>query len=40
MGAAGRELTQERYSWDAIAQHLVEIYTSVIGSVTAVAASP
>jgi len=39
MGAAGRELARERYSWDAIAQRLVEIYASVIGSVTAMAAS-
>jgi spore coat protein SA len=38
MGAAGRELAQERYSWEAIAQRLVEIYTSAIGSVTATAA--
>jgi phosphatidylinositol alpha-mannosyltransferase len=26
MGAAGRELMQERYAWDAIARRLVEIY--------------
>ena len=30
MWAAGRALAQERYSWDAIAQHLVEIYTAAI----------
>jgi glycosyltransferase involved in cell wall biosynthesis len=26
MGAAGRDLMQERYAWDAIAARLVEIY--------------
>jgi phosphatidylinositol alpha-mannosyltransferase len=31
MGVAGRALAQERYSWGAIAQHLVEIYTAAIG---------
>jgi phosphatidylinositol alpha-mannosyltransferase len=29
MGAAARELAQRRYSWDAIAQRLVEIYGEV-----------
>ena len=31
MGAAGRLLAQERYSWQAIARRLVEIYASVAG---------
>jgi phosphatidylinositol alpha-mannosyltransferase len=31
MGAAGRELAQNRYSWDAIAARLLEIYESVGG---------
>ena len=39
MGAAGRELARERYSWDAIAQRLLEVYASAIESVTAMAAS-
>jgi glycosyltransferase involved in cell wall biosynthesis len=26
MGAAGRELAQSRYAWDAIARRLVDIY--------------
>jgi glycosyltransferase involved in cell wall biosynthesis len=26
MGAAGRELAQSRYAWDAIARRLLEIY--------------
>jgi len=30
MGAAGRELAQERYAWDALAQRLVGIYESLI----------
>jgi phosphatidylinositol alpha-mannosyltransferase len=29
MGLAGRELAQERYSWDAIGRHLLEIYDSL-----------
>jgi glycosyltransferase involved in cell wall biosynthesis len=29
MGAAGRQVAQERYSWDAIAQRLSAIYESV-----------
>jgi glycosyltransferase involved in cell wall biosynthesis len=29
MGAAGRVLAQERYSWEAIARRLVGIYASV-----------
>jgi phosphatidylinositol alpha-mannosyltransferase len=29
LGAAARELAQERYGWDAIAQRLVEIYDAV-----------
>jgi glycosyltransferase involved in cell wall biosynthesis len=28
MGAAGRELMQQRYAWDAIAARLVGIYES------------
>jgi phosphatidylinositol alpha-mannosyltransferase len=39
MGVAGRELAQERYSWDAIARRLVDIYGSVIGDVRAPAAA-
>lgn len=30
MGAAGRALAQERYSWDRIARRLVEIYESLV----------
>jgi glycosyltransferase involved in cell wall biosynthesis len=30
MGAAGRELAQERYAWDALAQRLAGIYESLI----------
>jgi phosphatidylinositol alpha-mannosyltransferase len=30
MGLAGRALAQDHYSWDAIAKHLVEIYTAAI----------
>lgn len=30
MGLAGRRLAQERYSWDAIARRLAEIYASVV----------
>jgi phosphatidylinositol alpha-mannosyltransferase len=39
MGAAGRELAQERYSWDAIAARLLEIYESVSGRAPARAAA-
>jgi phosphatidylinositol alpha-mannosyltransferase len=39
MGAAGRELAQGRYSWDAIARRLIGIYSSVIGGVPAPAAA-
>ncbi len=39
MGAAGRVLAQERYSWEAIARHLVEIYASVTGRAGAPAAA-
>ena len=39
MGVAGRELALERYSWDAIAQRLVEIYTSAIDRVAAMPAA-
>ena len=31
MGAAGRKIAEERYSWDAIAERLVEIYDGVTG---------
>jgi glycosyltransferase involved in cell wall biosynthesis len=37
MGAAGRRLAQERYSWDAIAARLVDIYESVTRTVPAAA---
>src|SRR5947209_6438207 len=37
MGAAGRELAQARYSWDAIARRLVGIYESVTRKPAAVA---
>jgi phosphatidylinositol alpha-mannosyltransferase len=40
MGAAGRELAQDRYSWDAIAARLLEIYESVSGREPARAAAP
>jgi phosphatidylinositol alpha-mannosyltransferase len=33
LGAAGRELAQERYSWDGIAARLVRIYEGVTGRV-------
>jgi glycosyltransferase involved in cell wall biosynthesis len=29
MGAAGRELAQSRYAWDAIARSLLDIYEQV-----------
>jgi glycosyltransferase involved in cell wall biosynthesis len=29
MGAAGRELAQSRYAWDAIARRLLDIYEQV-----------
>jgi hypothetical protein len=29
MGAAGRELAQSRYAWDAIARMLLDIYEQV-----------
>ena len=31
LGAAARRIAQERYSWDAIAQRLLEIYEGVSG---------
>jgi phosphatidylinositol alpha-mannosyltransferase len=37
MGAAGRRLAHERYSWDAIAARLVGIYESVTRTVPAAA---
>jgi phosphatidylinositol alpha-mannosyltransferase len=39
LGAAGRRLAEERYSWDAIAQRLVEIYEAVTGGVALGAAA-
>ncbi len=39
MGAAGRALAQERYSWDAIGRRLVGIYDGVIGRTPAPAAA-
>jgi len=39
MGAAGRALAQERYSWDAIGRRLVGIYDGVIGRTQAPAAA-
>jgi phosphatidyl-myo-inositol alpha-mannosyltransferase len=40
LGAAGRRIAEERYSWDAIAERLVEIYNGVTGRVpTAVLAT-
>ena len=38
MGAAGRVLAQERYSWDAIARRLVQTYEGAIDDVRAPAA--
>ena len=38
MGAAGRVLAQERYSWDAIARRLVQTYQGAIDDVRATAA--
>ena len=35
MGAAARALAQERYSWDAIARRLVEIYGDVTSGLAA-----
>jgi glycosyltransferase involved in cell wall biosynthesis len=29
IGVAGRQLAQDRYAWDAIGRHLVDIYRSV-----------
>jgi glycosyltransferase involved in cell wall biosynthesis len=29
LGAAGRLLAQERYSWDSVGRRLLDIYTSV-----------
>jgi phosphatidylinositol alpha-mannosyltransferase len=39
LGAAGRRLAEERYSWDAIAQRLAEIYEAVTGGVALGAAA-
>jgi len=39
MGAAGRVLAQDRYSWDAIAQRLVRTYEAAIADVHAPAAA-
>jgi phosphatidyl-myo-inositol alpha-mannosyltransferase len=38
LGRAAREIAQEKYSWDGIAQRLAEIYSSLTGSRSAVAA--
>jgi phosphatidylinositol alpha-mannosyltransferase len=38
LGAWARTIAQEKYSWDGIAQRLAEIYTSLAGSRSAVAA--
>jgi phosphatidylinositol alpha-mannosyltransferase len=38
LGRAAREIAQEKYSWDGIAQRLAEIYASLAGSRSAVAA--
>jgi glycosyltransferase involved in cell wall biosynthesis len=38
MGAAGRLLAQVRYSWDAIAQRLLQTYEAAIADVRASAA--
>jgi mannosyltransferase len=35
MGAAGRQLAQARYSWDAIARRLVGIYETITPSAAA-----
>ena len=35
LGAAARELAQERYSWDRIARRLLAVYELVTGKVTA-----
>jgi phosphatidylinositol alpha-mannosyltransferase len=39
MGAAGRVLAQERYSWDAIARRLVQTYEAAIDAMRAPAAA-
>jgi glycosyltransferase involved in cell wall biosynthesis len=38
LGNSARAIAQEKYSWDGIAQRLAEIYTSLTGSRSAVAA--
>ena len=38
LGRAARAIAQEKYSWDGIAQRLAEIYSSLTGSRSAVAA--
>jgi phosphatidylinositol alpha-mannosyltransferase len=38
LGRAAREIAEERYSWDRIAVRLAEIYESLVGSQSAVAA--
>jgi phosphatidylinositol alpha-mannosyltransferase len=38
LGRSARAIVQEKYSWDGIAQRLAEIYTSLAGSRSAVAA--
>jgi glycosyltransferase involved in cell wall biosynthesis len=39
MGAAGRALAQERYSWDAIARRLIATYESAIAEMRVPAAA-
>ena len=38
LGRSARAIAQEKYSWDGIAQRLAEVYTSLTGSRSAVAA--
>jgi phosphatidyl-myo-inositol alpha-mannosyltransferase len=39
LGAAARELAQERYSWEAIAQRLVDVYVRVTGRAPALSSA-
>jgi glycosyltransferase involved in cell wall biosynthesis len=39
MGTAGRVLAQERYSWDAIARRLMQVYEAAIDDVRGPAAA-
>jgi glycosyltransferase involved in cell wall biosynthesis len=38
LGRSARAIAQEKYSWDGIAQRLAEIYASLTGSRSALAA--